>query len=193
MGSKGSANRQRIVEAADHLFYSRGYNQTSFSDISDQTGIPRGNFYYYFKTKEDILSAVVDARLAEFTAMLRQCEAMSDQPLERLMGFIQFPVQKQAEVLHYGCPIGSLSAELVKDQDTEIAPARLTAVFDLLKEWIQQQLSQLGKAEASEQIAMDLLARMQGVIILANVYNDAAFLQRGIKDIENWLSQCVSS
>ena len=74
MGTKGSANRQRIVEAADHLFYSRGYNQTSFSDISDETGIPRGNFYYYFKTKEDILAAVVESRLADFKQLLSHCE-----------------------------------------------------------------------------------------------------------------------
>ena len=48
MGTKGEGNRQRIIEAADNLFYRRGYNQTSFQDISDATGIPRGNFYYYF-------------------------------------------------------------------------------------------------------------------------------------------------
>ena len=55
MGTKGENNRARIIEAADELFYKRGYNQTSFSDIADITGIPRGNFYYYFKTKEGIL------------------------------------------------------------------------------------------------------------------------------------------
>ena len=44
MGTKGTTNRQRIVEAADRLFYVRGYNQTSFSDISDATGLPRGNY-----------------------------------------------------------------------------------------------------------------------------------------------------
>ena len=49
MGTKGENNRTRIIEAADQLFYKHGYNQTSFSDIADITGIPRGNFYYYFK------------------------------------------------------------------------------------------------------------------------------------------------
>ena len=41
MGTKGEGNRQRIIEAADGLFYRRGYNQTSFQDISEATGIPR--------------------------------------------------------------------------------------------------------------------------------------------------------
>jgi len=193
MGTKGSANRQRIVDAADHLFYSRGYNQTSFSDISDETGIPRGNFYYYFKTKEDILAAVVDARLAEFKDMLKSCEQSTPDPLQRLHALAQFPLQHEAQVLQYGCPIGSLSSELVKEQDTEISQARLTAVFDLLKNWIAEQLNNLGQDTRSDDVAKDMLAKMQGVIIIANVYKDTEFLHRGIKDIQSWLNQTLSN
>ncbi len=193
MGTKGSANRQRIVDAADHLFYSRGYNQTSFSDISDETGIPRGNFYYYFKTKEDILAAVVDARLVEFRVMLQNCEKATTDPLQRLHSLVQFPLHRESQVLKYGCPIGSLSSELVKEQDTEISQARLTAVFDLLKNWIEEQISELGQPARANDFAMDLLARMQGVIILSNVYRDTAFLHKGIKDIQNWLNHTLSN
>lgn len=191
MGTKGSANRQRIVDAADHLFYSRGYNQTSFSDISDETGIPRGNFYYYFKTKEDILAAVVDARLSEFQIMLKSCEELSTDPLERLFSLIQFPLQKETQVLQYGCPIGTLSSELVKKQDTEISQARLTAVFDLLKNWIEIQLAHMGQTTRSDEIAMNLLAKMQGVIMIANVYKDSEFLHKGIKEVQNWLNHTL--
>jgi len=193
MGTKGSVNRQRIVDAADHLFYSRGYNQTSFSDISDETGIPRGNFYYYFKTKEDILAAVVDARLIEFKDMLKSCEQSTSDPLQRLHTLAQFPLQHEAQVLQYGCPIGSLSSELVKEQDTEISQARLTAVFDLLKSWIAEQLNNLGQETRSDDIAKDMLAKMQGVIIIANVYKDTNFLHRGINDIQSWLNQTLSN
>ncbi len=192
MGTKGSVNRQRIVDAADHLFYSRGYNQTSFSDISDETGIPRGNFYYYFKTKEDILAAVVDARLSEFKDMLLSCEQESADPLQRLHALTRFPLQHEEQVLQYGCPIGSLSSELVKEQDTEISQARLTAVFDLLKGWIEEQVNKLSLNKQSDEVAKDLLAKMQGVIMIANVYNDAAFLHRGISDIQSWLNQSLS-
>lgn len=193
MGTKGSANRHRIVDAADHLFYSRGYNQTSFSDISDETGIPRGNFYYYFKTKEDILAAVVDSRLSDFRQMLKTCEEASSDPQQRLYNLTRFPLQRESEILKYGCPIGSLSSELVKKQDTEISQARLTAVFDLLKSWIEQQLNQLEQTERSHQIALNLLAKMQGVIMIANVYKDAEFLHNGIDEIQNWLKHVLSN
>ena len=45
MGNKGEALRQRIIVAADELFYQQGYENTSFSDIADMIGISRGNFY----------------------------------------------------------------------------------------------------------------------------------------------------
>lgn len=193
MGTKGSVNRRRIVEAADQLFYSRGYNQTSFSDISDETGIPRGNFYYYFKTKEDILAAVMKQRLNEFQQVLNACEQSSPQPLQRLLCLLQVPLQKEAEVLHYGCPIGTLSAELAKQQQVDISRTRLTAVFDLMKNWIEQQLVEMGQTQRASEIAMNLLAKMQGVIMIANVYNDAVFLHKGMDEIQLWLQNSLAN
>lgn len=193
MGTKGSANRQRIVAAADRLFYSRGYNQTSFSDISDETGIPRGNFYYYFKTKEDILAAVVDARLGDFSEMLLACENTVDDPFERLLNLTRIPLQQEQQILQYGCPIGTLSSELAKEQNTEISQARLTAVFDLLKKWIEKQLEEMGHTARAEELSLNLLAKLQGVIMIANVYKNSEFLHNGIQDIQSWLRQALAN
>ena len=193
MGTKGSANRQRIVDAADRLFYSRGYNQTSFSDISDETGIPRGNFYYYFKTKEDILTAVVESRVSEFSQMLDQCNSSSDDPRERLLALANMPVKNEQEVLKYGCPIGSLSTELTKEQDQAVSAIKLTAVFDLLRDWCKQQFMALGLGDArADDYALDLLARMQGITLIANVYKDSAFLHRASGELSDWLNSINS-
>ena len=193
MGTKGSANRQRIVDAADRLFYSRGYNQTSFSDISDETGIPRGNFYYYFKTKEEILEAVVESRVAIFRSMLDQCDSKSSDPRERLLLFVGLPLENEEQIVQYGCPIGTLSSELAKDQVNEISNAKLTAVFDLLIEWCTQQFHLLGFDSNAKQYAMDLIARLQGNAIIANVYGDSEFLKRTTNDVKKWLKQITSN
>ncbi len=191
MGTKGSANRQRIIHAADHLFYSHGYNQTSFSDISDETGIPRGNFYYYFKTKEDILGAVVEARVNDFQNALQQCEKDSTDPFTRLLLLAQLPLSREEEIIKYGCPIGSLSLELKKEQSTEISPIPLTAVFDLLKNWIEEQLNALGCTDQCDYLAKDYLAKLQGVILIASIYDDSAYLHRGVGEIKDWLTQVL--
>lgn len=193
MGSKGSANRQRIVDAADRLFYSRGYNQTSFSDISDETGIPRGNFYYYFKTKEDILSAVVESRVSLFSGLLEQCQNSSSDPKQRLMAMLNLPLQREQELIQYGCPIGTLSSELCKDQDQNIADEKMTAVFDVMRDWCTSQFAGLGFEASAQDYAMDILARMQGVVLIASVYNDRTFLHRGMRDAMDWLDQLVKT
>ena len=176
MGTKGEGNRQRIIDAADNLFYRRGYNQTSFQDISDATGIPRGNFYYYFKTKDEILDAVVSSRIADITAMLIQCEAETRDPRERLLMFSNMLDYKCEDVVQSGCPIGSLCSELAKDT-AELHEISRQA-FVLMRNWIKQQFETLGLANA-EDLAMDLLAKMQGVTIMASAFKDADYIKRG--------------
>lgn len=190
MGTKGEGNRQRIIDAADNLFYMRGYNQTSFQDISDATGIPRGNFYYYFKTKDEILEAVVNSRIADITAMLIQCETETRDPRERLLMFSNMLDYKRDDVIEAGCPIGSLSSELAKDS-TELHGLSRKA-FTLLRNWIKQQFETLGVANADD-LAMDLLAKMQGATIMACAFKDTDFIERSHRDIKNWINTKASN
>ncbi len=185
MGTKGEGNRQRIVDAADNLFYRRGYNQTSFQDISDATDIPRGNFYYYFKTKDEILNAVVTSRIADLNIMLSQCEMGTDDARERLLMFSNMLKHKRDDVIQSGCPMGSLCTELAKDT-TELYEISQQA-FMLLRDWIEKQFKSLGLANAND-LAMDLLAKLQGVSVLACAFKDAAFVNRSHGEIQDWIN-----
>ena len=185
MGTKGEGNRQRIIDAADNLFYRRGYNQTSFQDISDATGIPRGNFYYYFKTKDEILDAVVNSRIAELSVMLNQCESETDDARERLLMFSNMLEYKRDDVIQSGCPIGSLSSELAKDEAELQGISR--QAFVLLRGWIRQQFESLALTNADE-LAMDLLAKMQGVTVMACAFKDTDFIKRSHQDIKDWIN-----
>jgi len=172
MGTKGEGNRQRIIQAADTLFYQHGYNQTSFQDISDATDIPRGNFYYYFKTKDDILEAVVQARGKTFIEQLQRYDKSTENPRERLLLLVELLKINQDSVLVSGCPIGSLSTELAKEEADLQQKSRL--VFEVILEWAGKQFTALGMNNASE-LAMDMMARMQGIIVMACAFKDAAF------------------
>lgn len=198
MGTKGEGNRQRIVDAADNLFYRNGYNQTSFQDISDATGIPRGNFYYYFKTKDEILNAVVDARIIELTKMLHQCETATTDARERLLLFTNILDLMRDDVLQSGCPIGTLSSELAKEESVshngsrqeESRQKKSRQAFVLLRDWIKQQFETLGLPDA-DNLAMDLLAKMQGVTVLACAFKDIDFIQRSHQEIKDWINAKV--
>ena len=88
IGSKGEKTRADIVGCANRLFYEQGYEAASFSDIVDASGLYRGNIYHYFKSKEDILRAVVEQRLEEFRTLLTQWDKAHTNPKARLLAFV---------------------------------------------------------------------------------------------------------
>ncbi|MBQ0005068.1 MAG: TetR family transcriptional regulator [Clostridiales bacterium] len=52
--------RQTILEKAFELFYEKGYDDTTISDIIDRAGVARGSFYYHFKGKDELLNSIAD-------------------------------------------------------------------------------------------------------------------------------------
>lgn len=182
---KGLQMRQRIVAAADRLFYQCGYNRTSFSDIADAAEIPRGNFYYHFKSKDEILEAVIDARMAAIGAMLDQWQCDIAAPRDRLERFVQILLNEEPNVLRYGCPIGSLNMELAKNQ-VELQ-SHAAQMFNLFLDWLRQQFAALGTGDEGHSLALQLLAETQGIAIISNVYQDAAFLEREAQRLTQWL------
>jgi len=190
MGTKGENNRTRIIEAADQLFYKHGYNQTSFSDIADITGIPRGNFYYYFKTKDDILAAVVETRVKQYREALVSCDNASDNPGKRLQALLDIMAGSEDSVVDTGCPIGSLCVELAKD--TEALQTKSREVFVLLRDWMSRQFEEIGLADANDK-AMDLLSRMQGTALMACAFKDGAYLHRSVGDLKSWINSLALS
>lgn len=186
MGTKGESNRQRIISAADDLFYRRGYNQTSFQDISDATGIPRGNFYYYFKTKEEILNAVVDSRIADLAVMLNTIDSETKDARERLLRFSNLLEDNRDNVIESGCPFGTLSSELAKDEP--MLHKKSTEVFALLRNWMKQQFVVLGKASADE-LALDLLGRLQGIAVMSCAFKEVDYIKRSHQQIKDWINE----
>ena len=55
---KGLARREQIIEAAERLFYGKGYEQTSVQDILDELNLSKGGFYHHFESKLQVLEAI---------------------------------------------------------------------------------------------------------------------------------------
>ena len=80
--------RALLVATAKKLFYKRGYNQTSLADIAALSGIRVGNIYYYFKTKEQLVQAIIEDRTERFITLSREWESSED-PKYRLHKFLE--------------------------------------------------------------------------------------------------------
>lgn len=186
---RASTTREQIVEAADDLFYRRGYENTSFSDIAAVVGISRGNFYYHFKTKDEILDAVIDHRLTKTEAMLDRWEADGEEPADRIRCFIQILIANRTQIMRHGCPVGTLSAELAK-LDHALQPAA-KELFSLFRDWLRRQFTLLGREQDADRLAMHVLARSQGVASLANAFQDETFIRQEVALMCDWLTSCA--
>lgn len=186
MGRKSERTRQRILESANRLFYRQGYNLTTFSDIVAASNIPRGNIYYYFQSKEEILSAAIDNRKMRISQMLQDWQHQQSSPIERINRFLHILVSSNKAISRWGCPMGSLNTELGKSQKNLQKAAR--SMFLLFETWLTEQFIDMGynKRKANE-LALRILARGQGISLIAHVYHNKEILEQEKQDIEDWV------
>jgi AcrR family transcriptional regulator len=84
--------------------------------------VPVGNVYYYFKTKDDLIGAVVHTYADQLASMLAELERAHPSPKTRLEAFVGVLAERAAASVaqygaQYGCPYGTLSSELAKKAD----------------------------------------------------------------------------
>ncbi|MDH5631416.1 MAG: TetR/AcrR family transcriptional regulator [Gammaproteobacteria bacterium] len=178
------------METAKRLFYELGYNQTSFADIARAADIPKGNFYYHFKTKDDILSAVIRSRIDEIRSFLQTMEQEFPEPQNRLQNFINTASDFSSAIARFGCPLGTLMTELGKNQPTLKAQAQ--EMFDLYRHWISEQFRALGHGARADGLAMRLLSRTQGISLMGHVYGQDEFVKTELAELGQWLSSTAS-
>lgn len=77
--------KNEILDVAERLFETKGFDGTSTTDILNEIGIARGTLYYHFKSKEDILDAMIDRMTGSLVANAGEIAAQKDVPvLQRL-------------------------------------------------------------------------------------------------------------
>src|SRR5262245_32651583 len=113
--AKGAATRDQILDAAARLIHLRGYHCTSLDDVLRDSGVGKGNFYYYFKSKEDLGYAIIDRVVHGFVqrTLGPAFAAPSGDPIVQIHGFLDRVVENQRERNCVGgCPMGNLASEL---------------------------------------------------------------------------------
>lgn len=181
-----ASTRQTIVEVADRLFYEQGFESTSFAHIAAQVNISRGNFYYHFRTKDEILQAVIALRMDRTRAMLAAWEGEGADPEARIRSFIDLLIANRAKIMRFGCPVGTLCNELARLD--HVAQGDANALFTLFRTWLARQFAALGHdPDAADAHALHVLAGSQGVAALANAFRDEAFLRREVDALAAWL------
>jgi AcrR family transcriptional regulator len=175
--------RERLVAAAIQLLHQQGIERTTLADIAQLADVPAGNVYYYFKTKDEVIAAVVDAQVRQVRSTLASIDARHRSPKARLKALVRELAGQSETVARYGCPLGSLCSEIDKRLD---APD--FAVAELMRtiiEWAEGQYRALGQGDESRDLAVDMLAAYQGNALLANTLRDPKILSGAARRLEH--------
>jgi TetR/AcrR family transcriptional regulator, transcriptional repressor for nem operon len=181
---RGQETREMIVAKADDLFYRQGFDATAFADIAQSVGISRGNFYYHFRTKDDILASVIGKRLADRRRLLAGWAAENSDPAERICLFINILITNRDKIMDHGCPVGTLCNELAKLNHQAQPEAR--AIFELFRDWLVEQFTALGRDDGPE-LALDVLGFSQGVAVLSTAFRDTDYVAREVDKKCAWV------
>ncbi len=85
------SSKERLLDAAIHLFRSRGYTATRVDDICEHAGLTKGSFFHHFTSKQDLALACIrrwnELNTATFDSTLYR---FLPDPLDRLLGYVDF-------------------------------------------------------------------------------------------------------
>lgn len=176
--------RSRIVMTAMELFWEKGFQSTSISDILSRTQVHSGSLYHFFPGKQDVLAAVLEAyRDGIEEWLLKPAWSGVDDPVERIFALLGgYRTQLVTTECTYGCPIGSLALEL-HEPDPRIREL-LSANFANWTKAIARCLDEAGERLPADldrmQLAEFTLTVMEGAIMQARTYRDVESFDRNI-------------
>lgn len=183
--------RERLVAAACRVLHEQGVERTTLADIALAADVPVGNVYYYFKTKDQLVEAAINAHGNDLRAMLSALDRRRT-PQARLKGLIGALVEQRDLAARYGCPFGTLACELDKRPDGLDRTA--ADVLGILADWAEQQFRSMGFGDQAEarDLAIALIASYQGISLLTNTFRDPELMVREGRRLERWIDSLAS-
>jgi len=176
--------RERLVSAASDLLYRQGVENTTLADIAHAAEVPLGNVYYYFKTKDEIVTAVIEAHVHDIEETMASLDRRHRTPKGRLKALIRQLAAQRDLIAQYGCPHGTLCSELEKQTSRADHPTlRLMAIP---MEWTERQFRAMGRHDAHD-LAVELMATYQGAAVLTQALRQPELMTHEGRRLERWI------
>ncbi|MFF1708066.1 TetR/AcrR family transcriptional regulator [Streptomyces sp. NPDC058251] len=173
--ARAAGKRQQLTAAAARVLHEQGVERTTIADIARAADVPAGNVYYYFKTKDELVEAALSEHVSHLETLTGRLDRLPD-PRDRLKGLIDAWVSQRETAARFGCPTGTLAAEL--DKRTE-GGLDLTAgrVIRQLLDWVETQYRQIGVTDPEDH-ALALVGAYEGMSLLSNALRDPEIMTR---------------
>ncbi len=193
--AKGAATRDQILDAASRIIHLQGYHCTSLDDVLREVNVGKGNFYYYFKSKEELGFAIIDRIVqgfAERTLEPSFADVDAD-PLAQIHVFLDRILEGQRRRNCVGgCPLSNLASEL-----SDVHEGFRQRLADSFAQWRVTIAGALARGQARGRLRADLdparaadffVASLEGAILLAKVARDISVMEKCVLELRNHLT-----
>jgi len=178
---KGEESRQRLIECAAELFWKNGYSATGISEILKQTGLPKGSFYFYFKSKDDLATAVTEYYQKILLEQFRSSSQGNDWEsfIEEIFDYLFGRTTGQTFA---GCPYAVMGME------TALSKPAVASVFmeglNKFEQIFQEVLLYSGLSpDHAKILSQRMLSIYQGYLLLGRISNNTSFLKNTRKNM----------
>ncbi|GAA3113944.1 TetR family transcriptional regulator [Streptosporangium carneum] len=158
--------------------------RTTIADVAAAADVPVGNVYYYFKTKDELVQAALAEHAGHLAELTGGLDALPD-PLQRLKALVEAWVGRRDTAARYGCPTGTLAAELDKRAEGGL-DLEAGKVIRLLLDWVERQFRELGLPDPDD-LALTFVGAYQGMSLLAAALRDPDVMTRQGARLTRWL------
>ena len=173
--TKGEKSKERIIECAAELFLKNGYNNTGIKEILKETQLPKGSFYYHFKSKKDLAIAVADyykSKIGRWILRISKDKTWTEF-IDKLIDDIIIDAEKGE---YYGCPFATLGSEMAFI-DPDIVQSYSSPMMNLISVFSRVlEFSNISK-EKVEYIAKEAFALFEGYVMYYRVTKDIKILE----------------
>ena len=178
---KGEESRQRLIECAAELFWKNGYSATGISEILKQTGLPKGSFYFYFKSKDDLATAVTEYYQKILLEQFRSSSQGNDWE-SFIKEIFDYLFRRATGQTFAGCPYAVMGME------TALSKPAVASVFmeglNKFEQIFQEVLLYSGLSpDHAKILSQRMLSIYQGYLLLGRINNNTSFLKNARKNM----------
>ena len=171
MEKKGA--KERIIEAASHLFYFEGYNQTGINQILKESGASKDSMYRHFNSKEDIAVTYLKNRHVMWIGKLLDYTKCKKTYKDKLIASFDYLNDWLTEVEFRGCGFQNIICDLPKDQQKikDQVVLHKNELRDLIHDLLKVENQYI--TEEAELLGDEILVLMEGAIILSQIQKNS--------------------
>jgi len=193
-----SNTKDHIIEVASGLINLRGFNNTSVDSVLQASGVKKGSFYYYFKSKEDLGYAIIENHLRRFSDhVLGKAFSNRKNALMELEDYLDIVLELHRQRnCSGGCLMGNMAMEM-----SDIHEGFRRKFQEVFEGWRNRVAGVLRKAKISGQLndhvdptglAQFFIASVEGGILLSKVKKDIKVLENCFKELKKHIQMYVS-